>query len=269
MLVVIRGAGDIATGIGHRLYKSGFDIIFLEKEDPSMVRRKVSFSEVVYENEITIEGVKGKISNSRKESLELIKKGIIPVMIDDKGDYIKKFNPKIVVDAILAKKNIGTTKNMADIVIGVGPGFEAGEDVHTVVETKRGHMLGKVIYKGKPEPNTGIPGNIGGFTEERVLRAKEEGNINVIKDIGSLVEKGEIVAIIGEEKVEAKISGVIRGMIKDNYKVHKGMKIGDIDPRGEEKYCYLISDKARAVAGGVLEAILYNLYRKTGNEINE
>lgn len=267
MLVIIRGAGDIATGIGHRLYMSGFDVIFLEKENPSMVRRKVSFSEAVYEDEITIENLTAKLSDSKYESLSLIKKGIVPVMIDPDGKYIEQFKPKIIVDGILAKKNIGTYKDMADIVIGVGPGFSAGEDVETVVETKRGHMLGKVIYKGTPEPNTGIPGNIGGFTEERVLRAKSDGNIKVLKDIGTLVEKGDVVATICECQVETKISGVIRGMIRDNYYVYEGMKIGDVDPRGEEKYCYQISDKARAVAGGVLEAIMYNLYRKNNNEI--
>ncbi|WP_242620487.1 selenium-dependent molybdenum cofactor biosynthesis protein YqeB [Senegalia massiliensis] len=267
MLVIIRGAGDIATGIGHRLYMSGFDVIFLEKENPSMVRRKVSFSEAVYEDEITIENLTGKLSDSKYKSLNLIKKGIVPVMIDPYGKYIEEFKPKIIVDGILAKKNIGTYKDMAEIVIGVGPGFSAGEDVHTVVETKRGHMLGRVIYKGIPEPNTGIPGNIEGFTEERVLRAKSYGNIKVLKDIGTLVEKGDIVATIGECQIETKISGVIRGMIRDKYYVYKGMKIGDVDPRGEAKYSYQISDKARSVAGGVLEAIMYNLYRKNNNEI--
>ncbi|MBS4534570.1 EF2563 family selenium-dependent molybdenum hydroxylase system protein [Clostridium sp. D2Q-14] len=262
-LAVIRGAGDIATGIGHRLYRSGFNIIFLDTDAPTVVRRKVAFAEAVYNGEITVEGLKGKLASNKDESLKLLEEGILPIIIDPKGKSIKELEPKVVVDAILAKKNLGTNRDMAEVVIGVGPGFEAGKNVDAVVETKRGHMLGKVILEGKPEPNTGIPGNILGYTDERVLKGNNSGNIKVLKNIGSIVKKGEVVASIDGVDVMAKIDGVIRGMIRDNYPVKLGMKIGDVDPRGEEKYCYLISDKARAVGGGVLEAILHILNRRS------
>ncbi len=262
MLVIIRGAGDLATGIGYRLFMSGFNVIFLETEKPTVVRRKVAFANAVYEKEVIIEGVRGKLANTKEETMDLLKRKILPVMVDPQCKFIKEFKPKIVVDAILAKKNLGTHRNMADIVIGVGPGFKAGIDVDAVIETKRGHMLGRVLLEGEAEPNTGIPGNIKGYTKERVLRSSKDGHIKVIKDIGHMVKKGEVVATVDGVEVEAKIGGIVRGMIRDNSYVTIGMKIGDIDPRGEVKYCNLISDKSRAVGGGVLEAMLHFLHKE-------
>lgn len=255
-LVIIRGAGDIATGIAFRLYKSGFKIVMLEIEKPSVIRRKVSFADTIYETNFSVEDVASKLVSNTSEIAECFSKGIIPIMIDPEGTIINKLKPDVVIDAILAKKNLGTKRNMADIVIGIGPGFVAGEDVDAVVETKRGHNLGRVILCGGPAPNTGIPGNIEGYTEERVLRGNNNGKIRIIKDIGSIVRKDDVVAKIEGIEVKAKIDGVVRGMIINDYDVTVGMKIGDIDPRGKIENCYQISDKARAIGGGVLEAIL-------------
>lgn len=258
-LAIIRGAGDIATGIAHRLYKSGFKVIMLEIDKPSVIRRKVAFAEAIYENEFEVEGVRAKRANNTNEVNELINNNIIPILIDTNGKSIIDLKPDIVVDAILAKKNLGTNREMANIVIGVGPGFVAEVDVDAVVESNRGHNLGKVILEGSTEANTGIPGNIIGFTEERVLRGNNNGCIKVIKDIGSFVKKGEAVAEIEGTLVRTKLNGVVRGMIRDGYEVTMGMKIGDVDPRGRIEYCDSISDKARAVGGGVLEAALHFL----------
>lgn len=264
-LVVIRGAGDIATGIAYRLHKAGFKIVMLETDKPSVVRRKVAFAETVYEKKFKVEELESKLISNINEVSECLNKCIIPVLIDPNGEFILKLKPDVVVDAILAKKNLGINKDMADIVIGAGPGFEAGKDVDAVIETKRGHSLGKVILEGKPEPNTGIPGNIEGYSEERVLRGNNNGKIKVLKDIGSIVRKNDVVAEIDGVKVKAKINGVVRGMIKDGYEVTVGMKIGDVDPRGKVEYCYEISDKARAVGGGVLEAILHLSNKRSKN----
>lgn len=255
--VLIRGAGDIASGIAHRLFNSDFLVFMAEIEKPSSIRRKVCFSEAVYDGEQEIEGVKAILSKDPEEALYLARKGYISVFIDPELTFLKYINPLVVVDAILAKKNLGTQKDMAKIVIGVGPGFEAGLDCHAVIETKRGHNLGKVILKGRAEENTGIPGEVMGFALERVIYAPASGKIRILKDIGSIVSKDDTVALIDDIEVKAKINGVLRGIIRDGYEVHIGLKIGDVDPTGIVENCYTISDKARAVGGGVLEAILF------------
>ncbi len=256
-LIIIRGGGDIATGIGHRLFMSGFKVIILDIEKPLAIRRKVSFCEAIYSGEIIIEGVKAILAKNLNEIYSAIDNGYIPVFIDGKGEIIKTIGPMTVVDSILAKKNLGTTRNMAPITIGVGPGFEAGVDVDLVVETKRGHFLGKVIHKGKAENNTGIPGDILGYKEERIIRAEASGILKSYYNIGDKVEAGDIICEAGGRKITAKISGILRGIIKEGLYVEEGLKIGDIDPRGIEEYAYTISDKARAVGGGVLEGIMY------------
>ncbi|SHH86379.1 selenium-dependent molybdenum cofactor biosynthesis protein YqeB [Clostridium grantii] len=259
--IVVRGGGDIATGIIHRLYRAGFKVIVLEVEKPSLIRRRVSFGQSIYDKEIEIEGIKSKHVETFSEAIECLEQGIIPVIIDEQGEIIKNNKIDVVVDAILAKKNLGTTMEMASVIIGVGPGFTVGKDVHAIIESNRGHNLGKVILeKNKSaESNTGIPGNIMGFTEERVVRAVGEGNIKIVKDIGALVKKRDVLATIEGKKVEAKIDGVVRGMINEGFYVFDGMKIGDIDPRGNKENCFEISDKARSVGGGVLEAVCYLL----------
>ena len=266
MIVLIKGAGDLATGIAYRLKKSGFDIVMTEINNPTTVRRTVAFSQAVFDNEIEIEGIKGIKVNNIDEIYIEISKGNIPIIIDEKANIIKELNPNVVVDAIIAKKNLGTSINDAPIVIGVGPGFEAKKDCHLVVETKRGHYLGKVIEEGSAIPNTGIPGDIGGYTKERIIRASGEGKIKPVPRIGDYVKKGDVVAYIDGVEVLAEIDGIIRGMLQDGIEVFKGMKSGDIDPRCEKNHCFTISDKARSIGGGVLEGILYMNNKKLNLE---
>lgn len=256
-LIVVRGGGDIATGIAHRLYRVGFHIVILEVEKPLSIRRKVSFSEAIYEGEALVEGVKAVHVKDIGAVEAEIKQGNIPVLIDELGHSIKELKPMAVVDAILAKKNLGTTKKLAPITIGVGPEFEAGVDVDLVVESMRGHYLGSIIEKGQPQPNTGIPGSIMGYAEDRVIRATNKGIVSNLVEIGDYVEKGTKVCKIEDEYVYARIPGIVRGLIRDGLYVDKGLKIGDIDPRGIKEYAFTISDKARAIAGGVLEGIIY------------
>lgn len=256
-IVVIRGGGDIATGIGHRLFRAGFKVIIIDIEKPTNIRRKVSFAEAIYSKEIEVEGVKAIFAENINKAFRIIEDGAIAVLIDEKAEIIGEVKPMALVDAILAKKNLGTNRNMAPITIGVGPGFTAGIDVDLVVETNRGHYLGKVIEEGTAIENTGIPGSIIGFTEERVIRALEEGIVTNYREIGNIVKSGDIICKTGNSPVVATINGVIRGLIKEGSYVKSGMKIGDIDPRGIVDYTITISEKARAIGGGVLEAIMY------------
>lgn len=257
MIVLIKGAGDLATGIAYRLKKSGFDVVMTEINNPTTVRRTVAFSQAIFDDEIEIEGIKGVKVNNINEIHKEIEKGNIPIIIDKEANIIKELKPKVVVDAIIAKKNLGTNINDAPIVIGVGPGFEAKKDCHLVIETKRGHYLGKVIEEGSAIPNTGVPGNIGGYTKERIIRASSKGKIKPVVKIGDYVKKGEVVAYIDTIEVLAEIDGIVRGMLQEGTEVFKGMKSGDIDPRCEKNHCFTISDKARSIGGGVLEAIMY------------
>lgn len=257
MMILIKGAGDLATGIAYRLKKSGFDIVMTEIHKPTTVRRTVAFSQAVFDNEIVIEGIKGVKVNNINEIYEEIREGNIPIIIDENAEIIKELRPDVVVDAIIAKKNLGTSIEDAPIVIGVGPGFEAKVDCHLVVETKRGHYLGKVIEEGSAIPNTGVPGNIGGYTKERIIRASSNGKIKPVVAIGDFVKKGDIVAYIDGVEVLSEIDGIVRGMLQEGIEVFKGMKSGDIDPRCEKDHCFTISDKARSIGGGVLEAIMY------------
>lgn len=256
-LVVLRGGGDISSGVAHRLKRSGFRVVILDIEKPLCIRRKVSFSEAIYSGQIEIEGILGVKVHSLEEIYEELDKSNIPIFIDEKADIIKELKPDVVVDAILAKKNLGTHRDMAPITIGIGPGFEAGVDVDFVIESNRGHDLGRVIEKGSAADNTGLPGVIMGYSGERVIRATATGEIKHYKKLGDLVEKDQLISKIGKTSINAKISGVIRGLIKDGTPVEEGLKIGDIDPRGYNVDTDTISDKARAIGGGVLEAILY------------
>lgn len=271
-LIVVRGARDLATGTIHRLKKAGFRLLVLEAEHPAAIRRQVALSEAVYAGSARVEDVEAvrmdvdlAEKKNRKELLEqemerIWKKDGVPVLVDPAGLSIAALRPAVVVDAILAKKNLGTTKEMAPLVIALGPGFTAGEDVDVVIETKRGHNLGRVIRSGSAVPNTGIPGIIGGYGKERVMHAQAEGILRNAASIGDIVEARAVIAEIETENgtvpVEASLSGLLRGLIRDGYPVTKGFKIADIDPRKEElQNCFTISDKARCIAGSVLEAI--------------
>lgn len=252
----IRGAGDLATGIALRLYRSGFDIIMSDIPVPTTVRRTVAFSPAVYTGETQVEGITGKLCENISMIDTVIESGCIPVIVDPSGEIMKEYKPDIIVDAIIAKTNIGTKITDADIVIGVGPGFNAGVDCHAVVETKRGHNLGRVIWSGSAYPNTGVPGNIGGYTVERIIRATADGVFSAKVNIGDFVKAGDLLAYCDETPVYANIDGIVRGLLQDGVKVKKGMKSGDVDPRAEKEYCFSVSDKASAIGGGVLEAIL-------------
>ena len=271
-LIVVRGAGDLATGTIHRLKKAGFRLLVLEAEHPAAIRRQVALSEAVYAGSARVEDVEAvrmdvdlAEKKNRKELLEpemerIWKKDGVPVLVDPAGLSIAALRPAVVVDAILAKKNLGTTKEMAPLVIALGPGFTAGEDVDVVIETKRGHNLGRVIRSGSAVPNTGIPGIIGGYGKERVMHAQAEGILRNAASIGDIVEARAVIAEIETENgtvpVEASFSGLLRGLIRDGYPVTKGFKIADIDPRKEElQNCFTISDKARCIAGSVLAVI--------------
>ena len=271
-LIVVRGAGDLATGTIHRLKKAGFRLLVLEAEHPAAIRRQVALSEAVYAGSARVEDVEAvrmdvdlAEKKNRKELLEqemerIWKKDGVPVLVDPAGLSIAALRPAVVVDAILAKKNLGTTKEMAPLVIALGPGFTAGEDVDVVIETKRGHNLGRVIRSASAVPNTGIPGIIGGYGKERVMHAQAEGILRNAASIGDIVEARAVIAEIETENgtvpVEASLSGLLRGLIRDGYPVTKGFKIADIDPRKEElQNCFTISDKARCIAGSVLEVI--------------
>jgi xanthine dehydrogenase accessory factor len=256
-IVVVRGGGDIATGTICRLHNCGFKIVILETEYPTAIRRAVAFSEAVYDGTKIVENIMAKRVDTVADCDTCWHDGVIPLFVDPGGDYLPKLAPLALVDAILAKKNYGTRREMAPVTIGLGPGFSAGKDVHAVIETARGHQLGRIIYSGDPLPNSGIPGEIAGHSKERVFYAPAAGVIKVIQDIGTPVNKGDVVAQIGSSDVLAPISGWIRGMIRPQSRVEKYLKIGDIDPRlNEAENCFTISDKARCISGGVVEAIL-------------
>jgi xanthine dehydrogenase accessory factor len=263
-IIVVRGGGDIASGAIQKLYRSGFKVLVLETETPSAIRRKVAFCEAVYEKEIEIEGIKARLVANDEEIQDCWDSDILPVMIDSRGKVIERLKPLAVVDGILAKQNFGTKRSMALITIALGPGFSAPEDVDIVIETMRGHNLGRIIEEGRASENTGVPGVIAGFGIERVIYSDYSGVITNIEKIGNVVEKGDVIAVVGDNEIYASISGVLRGIIRDGYKVKKGLKIADIDPRISEKdNCFTISDKARNIGGAVLESILY-LKKKKG-----
>ena len=255
MKILIRGAGDLATGIASRLYGAGHQILMTEIEVPLTVRRTVALSRAVYEGSARIEEMGGILAEDRESALAVMERGDIAVMTDPGMECRKWFQPDVVVDAILAKKNLGTEITDAPFVVGVGPGFTAGHDCNCVVETKRGHTLGNIIWRGSAIPNTGVPGNVGGYTIERLIRAGADGRIEPKVQIGDYVERGQIVALTGGVPVYAQMSGIVRGMLQEGVHVWKNLKIGDIDARTEVSHCYTISDKARAIGGGVLEAV--------------
>lgn len=256
MLVLIRGAGDLASGIALRLHHARMQIVMTDLPRPTAIRRTVCFSQAILFGTMTVEDVTAQLAETPEQALAILKAGRIPVLADPEAHCIAALHPDAVVDAILAKRNLGTRITDAPCVVGVGPGFTAGVDCHAAIETMRGHTLGRVITDGSPLPNTNIPGLIGGFAGERVLRAPADGIFRQRLEIGAMVEQNEIAGYVGDEPMRCQIGGVLRGLLADGTPVHKGMKAGDVDPRGERSYCDLVSDKALAIGGGVLEAIL-------------
>ncbi len=257
LVIAIKGAGEMATGLACRLFNANIRHIFmLDINAPMAVRRQVSFCEAIYDGSITVEGVTAKKVADKYSIPFSWQNNEIPVLVDPLWSSINAIQPHIVIDAIIAKKNLGTKIIEAPLVIGLGPGFIAGNDVDLVIETNRGHNLGRVISKGSAEANTGIPGSIGGFSKERVLRAPCGGLFISNLSIGDSVAKNDTIGLVDDTPVTAQIDGMIRGLIRNQTKVKPGLKIGDIDPRNEKKYCPTISEKARSIGGSVLEAIL-------------
>ena len=260
-LIIVRGGGDLATGTIYKLKKCGFPVLILEVANPSAIRRNVAFCEAVYQGTQTVEDLTCHRADSVEQARNFLEEGKLAVLVDPAGDSIRALKPLAVVDAILAKKNLGTSRSLAPITVALGPGFAAGEDVDAVVETKRGHNLGRVLWHGTAAPNTGVPGIIGGYGKERVIHCPARGILRNVRKITDTVKKGEVIALVemedGTVPVEATLDGILRGLIRDGYPVTVGFKIADIDPRSEELgNCFTISDKARCIAGGVLEAIL-------------
>ena len=256
MKVLIRGAGDIASGIALRLWRAGFRVVMTDLPQPTAIRRTVCFSEAIVHGEACVEGITARLAVNAAQVEVIWQAGEIPVLADPEMKCREWLHPDVQVDAILAKRNLGTKITDAPVVIGVGPGFIAGEDCHAVVETMRGHTIGRVYYQGSALPNTNVPGLIGGFAGERVLRAPCDGIFHPLLDIGAVVKSGDVAAMVGEIPLRCTINGVLRGILPDETPVHRGMKAGDVDPRCKVEYCYSVSDKALSVGGGVLEAIL-------------
>ena len=268
-IIIVRGGGDIASGTINRLHNMGFRVLVLEISKPNFIRRKVCYGEAVYEGEFSLEGTVSKLACSLEEIYSIWEEKKIPIYIDPEMKILEKLSPDVIIDGILAKKNLGMSKELAPVTIGLGPGFEAGKNVHAVIETNRGHNLGRIIYEGKAAENTGIPGIIQGYGKERVIYASAEGILKTVHDIGDVVQKDEIIAYIGTEPVKASLTGLIRGMIRGGSFVKKGLKISDIDPREDQlENCYTISDKARTISGGAVEAVFF-LLNKNNKSKNE
>ncbi len=255
-LIVIKGAGDLASGVAYRLKRSGFSIIMTELPTPALVRRTVSFGEAVYSGQSIIEGITARRVDTANEAFVLATGELIPILVDPQATVVAKLKAQIVIDAILAKVNTGTTINDAPFVLALGPGFTVGKDCHAIIETKRGHTLGRVIYDGQAEPNTGTPGLVKGYGTDRVLRAPVDGHVTSIATIGERVKEGQPIASISGYEIQAPFDGVVRGLIHPKVHVKVGLKIGDLDPRGQVEHCFTISDKSLAIGGGVLEAVM-------------
>jgi xanthine dehydrogenase accessory factor len=258
---LVRGGGDLASGVVYRLRRAGMQVMVVELPQPTVIRRAVAFASALYDGVVDIEGVVGQRVESLEQAREAMEEGMVPVLADPDATMIAEWQPDVLVDATLAKRNLGTKISQAPIVIGLGPGFVAGVDVHAVIETKRGHYLGRVLLEGSAAPDTGIPGEVMGYTRERVLRAPRAGVIRASKQIGDEIEAGDAAALVEGSPVVAQIGGVIRGLLADGLTVNEGMKVGDVDPRGIRDHCFTVSDKALAVGGGALEAVLYLLGR--------
>jgi xanthine dehydrogenase accessory factor len=256
MLVVIKGAGDLASGIALRLRHAHFDIVMTEVPRPTAVRRTVCFSQAVYGGGARVEDIYAELARDEGEVRDCLARGRVAVIVDPQAKIVERLSPGAVVDAIMAKKNLGTRLDEAPVVIGVGPGFKAGTDCHAVIETRRGHTLGRVLTSGSALPNTGVPGDIGGYTSERLLRSPAEGIFEARAQIGDSVRRGDTVAVVGGAPIRAQIDGILRGLLPSGIPVSRDMKAGDIDPRCEPSHCFTVSDKALAIAGGVLEALL-------------
>ena len=257
MIVLVKGGGDLGTGVAWRLHRCGMRVLVTETPRPTVIRRAVSFASALFEGAVTVDGVTARCAESDAEIAAAWAAAEVPVLADPQAQVRLRLHPAVVVDAILAKRNIGTRRDDAPLVVALGPGFSVPQDCHAIVETNRGHNLGRVILAGSAEPNTGVPGTVGGESARRVLRAPAAGLFRTVRAIGDIVEAGEVVAYAGDEPLRSNLDGVVRGLLHEGLEVHEGMKVGDVDPRGIVSNCFTISDKALAVGGGVVEAILF------------
>ena len=261
MLVLIKGAGDLATGVAVRLHHAGIRVVMTDLARPTAVRRTVAFCQCIYDGVTRVEDVTARRVGGVPEAEQTLEAGEIPVLVDPEAEILQKMPFDALVDAILAKRNTGTVLTDAPIVIALGPGFTAGVDCRAVVETMRGHDLGRVILEGGALPNTGVPGDVAGFSRERLIRASADGTFHPLRGIGDFVEGGDVVAMVDGTPVLAAMSGMVRGMLPEGLPVKKGMKAGDIDARRVREHCFTVSDKARAIGGGVLEGLLRFYHR--------
>jgi xanthine dehydrogenase accessory factor len=258
-LVAVKGAGDLASGVIHRLVRAGFPVMATELACPTVLRRTVAFAEAIAQGEMTIEGVTARCVSTLEEARSLLARREVPILVDPTGVCLRAACPWALIEATLSKRNTGIGLQDASVVIALGPGYEAGREVHAVIETNRGHNLGRVYVQGRAEADTGVPGVVGGYSSERLLRAPCVGVLSGQRSIGDTVTVGEVVAVVEASDmvvpVSAAVGGLVRGLVRDGLPVVTGMKIGDIDPRAVREHCFTISDKARAIAGGVLEAL--------------
>jgi xanthine dehydrogenase accessory factor len=262
-LILLKGAGDLGTGVAWRLHKAGFPVVITELAQPLAVRRTVAFASAVYEGQITVEGVAARRAESFEDARRLLDDGIVPVLVDPETRVREFLAPRVLIDAVMAKRNTGTRLTDAPLVLALGPGFTPKVDCHAVIETQRGHNLGRVWWDRAAEPNSGVPGEIAGESAGRVLRAPCDGEVRAVRKIGDSVIAGEALARVGNGEVCASISGVLRGLAHDGLVVRAGAKIGDVDPRAKREHCFTISDKSLAIGGGALEAVLAWLNART------
>lgn len=253
-LTLIKGAGDLASGVALRLSRAGFAVVMTEIAQPTVVRRTVAFAEAVYEGSAAVEGLEAVTARGPGQIEAALRRGAIPILVDPSADVLCEVRPCLLVDAIVAKRNLGTTIADAPAVVALGPGFVAGRDAHAVVETKRGHSLGRVISEGTALPDTGVPGEVAGHAGDRLLRAPVAGVFRAALDIGARVTAGQVVGHVGDAPVRSRLDGIVRGLLHSGLEVTAGFKLGDVDPRAVREHCFTVSDKALAVGGGVLEA---------------
>jgi len=256
LCVMVKGGGDLGTGVAWRLHRCGFQVLVTDIAQPTAIRRTVAFASAIYDGYVTIENVVGRLVETQDEVSRCWSARQVAVMVDQESRILPQLKPDVLVDAIVAKHNLGTKIDDAPVVIALGPGFTVVEDCHAVVETNRGHNLGRVIWQGSAEPNTGIPGTVDGENSRRILKAPADGDFHPVRQIGDMVRAGEIVAYVDNLPIQAQLDGIVRGLLHADLSIKTGMKVGDIDQRAVFSHCYTISDKSLAVAGGVLEAIL-------------
>lgn len=255
-IIALRGGGDLASGVALRLLRVGLPVLILEQERPLTVRRRVAFAQAVFDGETNVEGITARVVPNLEEAQELITTGAVPVLVEPGNAYLEDLKARVIVDARMLKEAVPSLMGATQLLVGIGPGFVVGENCHVVVESKRGHALGRVIWDGSAELNTGIPGSIAKHNVDRVLRSPADGFLEAAKDIGEAVNQGEVIASVSGQELVAPFAGVLRGLIHASVSLHKGMKIGDLDPRNDAGYVELVSDKALGIGGGVLEAIL-------------